>query len=72
MFLQHESTIKTIDGAYEITVFIVNGDKRKRYTYLVGSEFITRRFASLYRSRKTHGKALALLNKAKIKEEGEK
>jgi hypothetical protein len=69
MYLIHESTVKTLEGVYEVTVHIVKDTDRKRYTYVISSEYAVRRFHHLYRkSRNLHGRALAILNKFKEKE----
>ena len=73
MYLMHESTIRQPNGIIEITVGIVNESENcKKYTYRIGSEYKARRFHNLYRkSRKLHGKALAILNESNIKEDKE-
>lgn len=67
MRLIHEATIKQPSGLIEIDVIIINKTS-KRYTYLLASEFLARKFEHLYKKKSLHGKALALLNKSK--EEG--
>jgi len=71
MYLILESTIKQIDGVIDICIVIVEPEKsrKKSYTYHLSSEYAVRKFSALYRKgRKFHGKALAVLNKFKIKE----
>jgi hypothetical protein len=65
MKLQHEMTIKNNDGLFEISV-IIDG---KPYTYPINSEKAVRLFNFYYRNKATHGNAIAVLNKFKIKEE---
>lgn len=72
MYLIHLSTVKTNFGIYEITVVIVKENKKHIYTYLINSEFHSREFDKLYKRKRTHGKALAILNKYKIKNKEEK
>lgn len=67
MYLIHESTIKNYDGTIEISLYIVN-EKARKYTYVLSSEYAARQFHRLYRRKSTHGKALTILNKFKIKE----
>jgi len=71
MYLIHESTVRWPEGLIDISVIIVNDDKSsKSYTYHLSSEWASRRFDTLYhKGRAVHGKALAVLNKFKIKEE---
>ena len=70
MVLLHESTIRTPEGVFEITVHVVKNDKRKRYTYRLPSEYLKNKFINLYRNgEKTAGKALAVLNKNKLMSE---
>lgn len=69
MYLIHKSTIEHPDGTFEIELLVVKKDKINKYTYTLASEYATRKFHQLYRRRETHGKALALLNKFKIKGE---
>ncbi len=72
MKLLHEATIKNTDGTIEITIWILNPEAEKKcrqYTYVVNSEWVAKKFLSLYKRKATHGKALALLNKFKIKEQ---
>jgi hypothetical protein len=70
MYLIHKSSVKNPDGVVDIEVLIVNKEIKK-YTYHLSSEWAARKFHHLYRKGKaTHGKALAVLNKFKIKEEG--
>ncbi len=64
MKLIQEATIKHMDGMIEISVIIDNGNKKKSYTYFLSSEYLARSFENLYR-KNLHGKALAILNKAK-------
>lgn len=68
MYLIHESTIKNYDGTIEIALYIVNDKVAKKYTYVLSSEWAARQFHRLYRRKSTHGKALSVLNKFKIKE----
>jgi hypothetical protein len=70
MYLVHKSTIQNPDGVVDIEVLIVNKEIKK-YTYHLSSEWAARKFHYLYqKGRTTHGRALALLNKFKIKDEG--
>jgi len=73
MKIIHRSTIKNVDGVIDIDICIVDDLKFKKYTYHLGSEYAARKFHKLYRkSRSTHGKALAVLNKFKIRQEDKK
>lgn len=68
MHLLHESTVKNMDDTYEITVHVVKDSVRKKYTYLVGTEYASKVFHAQYRrGRECHGQALATLNKYKLK-----
>lgn len=67
MKIIHQATIKNVDGVIDIDIYIVN-DKIKRYIYNLKSEYAVRKFHALYR-KGFHGKALAILNKFKIKED---
>jgi hypothetical protein len=72
MYLIHESTIKNTDGTIEITVIAVNSDNNsmRKYVYNIASEYAADKFHNMYRrGKKLHGKALAILNKYKIKTE---
>ncbi len=64
MRLQHLSTVICGECVYNVSVTI-NG---KEYTYLVHN-YAVQLFDRYYKRRATHGKALAVLNKYKIKEE---
>ena len=65
MKLMHESTVKNYDGLIDISVYVVNENKAKRYTYTLSSEFAAREFFSLYKRRKP-GAALNFLKKNNI------
>lgn len=70
MYLRHLSTVKE-NGVIEIEVAVINDEERKfkKYTYVLASQYAAEKFHSLYRRGKScHGKALAILNKFKIKE----
>jgi len=68
MRLRLESIIKLESGLHEVSVWIIEDFKMRKYVYLVPSEFQVRKFNALYkRGKRVHGKALALLNKHKIK-----
>lgn len=74
MHLIHLSTVKQPDGIIEVEIIIVDPEnqRKKTYTYYLGSEFAYHKFYNLYKKgRKLHGYALAQLNKFKIKEEKE-
>ena len=68
MYIIHEATIKQMNGIIEISVIIINKVART-YTYALPSQFAVDQFEYLYRKgRKLHGRALAILNKFKLKE----
>lgn len=72
MYLVHRSTIKNPDGVIDIDISIVDREKIHSYTYHLRSEWAVEKFNWLYKkSRKTHGKALEILNQFKIKKEKE-
>ena len=58
----HEATSRGIDGTLEVSVFIVNNEKAKKYIYSLSSEFASRQFENLLR-RGYYGKALNVLKK---------
>ena len=69
MHIQHNATIKNMDGVVDVDIYIIN-NTAKRYVYHLSSEFAAEKFHKLYRKGKLfHGKALAILNQFKIKEE---
>lgn len=71
MYLIHEATVKNTDGVIDVTVYVVEPEARtcKKYDYHLASRQAAERFHKLYRrGRSLHGKALAVLNKNKIKE----
>jgi hypothetical protein len=73
MYLVHKSTIKNTDGVIDIDLLVVDGMKINSYTYHLSSDWAAEKFHKLYRkSRSTHGKALAVLNKFKIRQEDKK
>jgi hypothetical protein len=62
------SALRNPDGTWEIEVKVNNKENSKIYTYILTSEFAVSKFMNLYRkSTKLHGKALAVLNKHKLK-----
>ena len=67
MTLLHTSTVHQPDGLIEVNVYI----DRKEYTYILNSKFALRQFEKFYKRTGTHGKALAILNKFKVKEDKE-
>lgn len=69
MHLLHNATIDQ-GGIIDIDIYIIDDAKQKRYVYRLDSEYAARRFHQLYRKGKAcHGRALAVLNKFKIKGE---
>lgn len=67
MEIRHLATYKSYDGLIYIEVSIDGNPKI--YTYVLGSEFFQRKFEQLYRSKKTHGRALQVLKKANLNKE---
>ena len=58
---------RTEFGLFYIGVEITNEEKQpKAYTYVLGSDYFFRKFLKLYKTKRTHCQALALLNKNKI------
>lgn len=69
MHLLHNATVDQ-GGIIDIDIYIIDDAKQKRYIYRLDSEYAIRRFYQLYRKGKAfHGRALAVLNKFKIKGE---
>ena len=72
MHIIHESTIRNESGVFEVTIFIVNENSTKQYTYGLSSAWAVDKFEKLYRKgRVFHGKALQFLNKFQLKGERE-
>lgn len=70
MYLIHRGTIKNTDGVIDVEVSIVKDKKVNTYNYHLSSDHAAEKFHAFYRKgRDFHGKALAILNKFKIKEE---
>jgi hypothetical protein len=63
-----------MDGIIDIEIYIIEEKKTcRKYTYHLQSEYAARKFHQFYsKGRKFHSKALAILNKFKIKENNNK
>jgi len=65
--LIEECAIKNYDGTISIGVIIIKGKFKKFYEYILPSIYSYELFKKSYKRIKTHGKALNILNKFKIK-----
>jgi len=69
MKLKILSYSKGYTGIIEIDILICKDDKENKYRYYLNSEYIFDKFLFLCKKYSTHGRALALLNKWKVKNE---
>jgi hypothetical protein len=68
MKLKLLSYSKAFTGIIEVDICICKNDKSKEYKYCLNSEYIFNRFLC-HLKYQAHGRALALLNKWKVKNE---
>ena len=62
LFVYENLTLRRLLWTLEVSVFIVNNEKAKKYIYSLSSEFASRQFENLLR-RGYYGKALNVLKK---------
>lgn len=67
--LMEEYAINNYNGTISIGVIIIKGEFKKSYEYILPSMYSYNLFKKFYMRIKTHGKALNILNKFKIREE---